>query len=145
MPKNLAEYFRVMREISKSGDDYVAKVETNSVLKQFEDFVFDFYPWSRLLLTCVNKYATEFNIIPGGIPPIDKIKTPEYKAFISVCNKEEIDKLIHNPSEIISFIKSKMISGGKSKKIKTSKKTRKTKKTKKSKKTRKTKKSKKII
>jgi hypothetical protein len=57
MPKNLADYFRVMREISKSGDNYVAKVETNSVLKQFEDFVSDYQPWSRLLSTGRQAYG----------------------------------------------------------------------------------------
>jgi len=133
MPSNLGDYFIVIKEISLLIKKGIFPDYNNIILKDYREFVSDFQPWSRLLVTCVSKYSLELLSVP--IPEIEKIK--QYGNFISDFTETDYNTIINivNDSEkIILFVETKF-SGGTF--LKKSRKSRKSKKSRKYKKSRK--------
>lgn len=109
MPNNLGEYLVVMKEIKKiliSNTDLIKRAKKNRILKNYEEFVSDFQPWSRLLVNCVNDYMKKINM-PYEIPDIGKPKL--YGDFISDYTKEQTDAVFYllkkNPKKINNILK----------------------------------------
>jgi len=143
MPSNLGDYFIVIKEIAlliKNGK-FPDDCANNIILKDYGEFVSDFQPWSRLLVTCVSKYSLE--LLSVSIPEIEKIK--QYGNFISDFTETDYNTIINivNDSEkIILFVETKFSGGTFLKKSRKSRKSKKSRKYKKSRKSRKSRKSK---
>jgi hypothetical protein len=116
MPSNMADYFTVMNEIQniiESGKDIMRESAINPVLKNYLEFVSDFQPWTTLLLDCVDKYSRELLLLPNGLPDIRNKSSDSYKEFISLCDKEKLQELLHSDhSTLINYIKSMATTGG---------------------------------
>jgi len=139
MPANMADYFTVMNEIQNtiaSGKDLMRESAVNPILKKYIEFVSDFQPWTTLLLDCVDKYSRELSVMPTGLPDIKNKTSDSYRDFISLCDKERLDLLLHSDhSTLINYIKSISTTGGRYRKRKRNTKRKKSIRRKKSRKT----------
>lgn len=105
MPDNLGDYLIVMQEIRKiiqTGKNLVTESKKHHILKQYDDFVSDYQPWTSLLYVCVDKYAKQLDLL-DNIPDISK--PSEYNSFVECTEQQYNDfiQMIHKPNEILKY------------------------------------------
>ena len=109
-PRNLAEYFIIMKKISKveqSGHTLERSIKTDEVLSKYEGFCSDYQPWSRTLSTFLNIHSER--LFGTSIPKIGD--TSKYGDFITNCaqSNARFERLLKNTStletKLIKYLK----------------------------------------